>query len=1555
MKQATLLLSLLFTATVAWGTHLAISTTGMTGGARTNKPVRLTLTDTNYVVSGQFIGMEPVTTNTDYAGACIISNFVGGHCLLTIGGNPPATWMLSVPITNGLVDAATCTTNRAGLSYSPWSDLRYLSQPGGSNLVTWTNGGRVYIAGTVSGTELASLPVLLSNLVTNPNPTWTNTLVQGANVTLATNANGTVTITASIFGGYASLEDATNIVRALALLTAGNRGTNVILLNSTNLGTMTMATRPGLSTNAPLVLDGDGTVISTSWPVVTATNAIANLNGKGTNTSFWGDLFPYGGITFPETGTPRLDTVMGVPLDLPPGFITQRGFITNGLYVGGDETNVGNMYLQGTLTGSDGNLKLGLPGHIVTFGGLPVFGSTFTSVLLPDAATNNLGASKRLKSSSNVTLTTNASDLVVDLASNIDLGTLTVGALTVSNVSTNKPLIFGGDSNLTSVDWPTVGTTLNVSNNITASNLWDRSNLKWWGAAGDGVTDDSHAISNWLAYIRQGITGYVPRGKYRTSAQDCTTASSLDEADPNALFGPHASYHIVGESLPSYPHFSPANVVMTNAVFVGFEDGPPIFDFTGCKGVKLENLAFNTEGTNMPECAILMGRHGLYDGSAGMQEFDWCSFWGEYRIASQIGVAVDGVKFHKCVWNVGLVNQQVGIYFAFQTNLMVALNGVTNCVTSKFRPFTGVMMGGMQMNIWDECYWNNYSTHQGISMVLETAGGIVQNGSCGVTGGSTNNFILAYSSTMTFEHTSIEGWGANPVPNFVEFTASGIHIEPTFRSCSPISIIYSGGNSYVNGLRIENCTWYQGVTNLNLSHLRNGYVQGGGYPQGGSGYFASTSTNVGIWCVRDVAENNTWVGVWPTNVVGVRQESGTFFTPTAALQNESVNSKQVYSTRAIGTTPYMETPISAELVSNGSMATTNGWATFAGLGNTIESVSGGVAGNCLLVTNGVIAQAGSAEQALATVAGHSYKLSFYGKREDTNTYGWAVNVGTAEGLTDLLCGAIHNETSWTAVSGVFDATSSQSWVSLRVYDTNAIAHAYFDSVSVVEIPSGNISARGLFTGPGGTNGVKVTSAGYMAIGTNDAAFPLSVVQNGVAVDDTKPAVQVRGDNDALVQIDRGDSSRIGGLLFTTVGLGKWFAGNYYRAGANNNFGIGTGPLEANQCLVVSNDGVIFGNGAGFSNITVAGGGTGTNNSTATAGQGLYYNAAAGVFMASNNPTGGGGDAGGTNARAYSLNGSLTNATLYQLFHAVGPVAADSKSYLAQIENPMKLANDGGTNTIIVNTNSGIGFSTEPMTPYTLTVPSCYFGSADDGIKEVVQSCSDTMGWHTGIGFKVTGTTGDQAIKGGILFERKGTYSVGNMHFAINNTNDSSNVTLGDAKATLFTNGDMTVTGTLTVPQIVATNGNVITLSNNLISLATTTANNVSNFVNAVSNKFDLLVRTTNIWSTALSNIVVDADAKELRIFATNSFTLTNFANLEAGYGTTVKYVTVSVLGCNATAPTITWPTLGGNSYSVRIWTNANSPVFTTVTNATCNTYSIRCCGTNLDIACSVWQ
>ena len=80
--------------------------------------------------------------------------------------------------------------------------------------------------------------------------------------------------------------------------------------------------------------------------------------------------------------------------------------------------------------------------------------------------------------------------------------------------------------------------------------------------------------------------------------------------------------------------------------------------------------------------------------------------------------------------------------------------------------------------------------------------------------------------------------------------------------------------------------------------------------------------------------------------------------------------------------------------------------------------------------------------------------------------------------------------------------------------------------------------------------------------------------------------------------------------------------------------------------------------------------------------------------------------------------------------------------------------------------------------------------ASEGI--LISGASDTTGHTAGILLRAEGGESDSALraKGGIFFERTGTFGVGKLHLANNIGNDNASATISDARLTIGTNGNV---------------------------------------------------------------------------------------------------------------------------------------------------------------------
>jgi hypothetical protein len=109
----------------------------------------------------------------------------------------------------------------------------------------------------------------------------------------------------------------------------------------------------------------------------------------------------------------------------------------------------------------------------------------------------------------------------------------------------------------------------------------------------------------------------------------------------------------------------------------------------------------------------------------------------------------------------------------------------------------------------------------------------------------------------------------------------------------------------------------------------------------------------------------------------------------------------------------------------------------------------------------------------------------------------------------------------------------------------------------------------------------------------------------------------------------------------------------------------------------------------------------------------------------------------------------------------------------------------GTTTLanmLVNGKVGIG-TTDPWEVLHVKGPS--------GVGELIQASDQTNGTSANIFFKVSSNTETSYKKGAIMFVRSATGgALGNMHFAVNGTLDSSNATVADSKVTIAESGNV---------------------------------------------------------------------------------------------------------------------------------------------------------------------
>ena len=126
----------------------------------------------------------------------------------------------------------------------------------------------------------------------------------------------------------------------------------------------------------------------------------------------------------------------------------------------------------------------------------------------------------------------------------------------------------------------------------------------------------------------------------------------------------------------------------------------------------------------------------------------------------------------------------------------------------------------------------------------------------------------------------------------------------------------------------------------------------------------------------------------------------------------------------------------------------------------------------------------------------------------------------------------------------------------------------------------------------------------------------------------------------------------------------------------------------------------------------------------------------------------------------------------------------------------------------------------------------------------------------------------------------------------------------------------------------------------------------TNAVNAGSMTITNLAITfdTVLVSDANTNLTLNFNRASSDIYLTNS--TTTFTNIAGLVSTNQANLTLRITPVGANR-SITWPTLGGSSFGARFYTNANSPIWTTITNPV--VVSMSAWGTNVHISMSEWK
>lgn len=104
-------------------------------------------------------------------------------------------------------------------------------------------------------------------------------------------------------------------------------------------------------------------------------------------------------------------------------------------------------------------------------------------------------------------------------------------------------------------------------------------------------------------------------------------------------------------------------------------------------------------------------------------------------------------------------------------------------------------------------------------------------------------------------------------------------------------------------------------------------------------------------------------------------------------------------------------------------------------------------------------------------------------------------------------------------------------------------------------------------------------------------------------------------------------------------------------------------------------------------------------------------------------------------------------------------------------------------------------------------------------------------------------------------------------------------------------------------------------------------------------------------NSATSNLTINVRTNKYYVTATNNITVTNFSGITAG----VASDTTIIIEPQLIPRGITYPTLGGTSFGITANTNANSPMWTTLTNGVKYALTISAFGSQTFWSISAWK
>lgn len=379
--------------------------------------------------------------------------------------------------------------------------------------------------------------------------------------------------------------------------------------------------------------------------------------------------------------------------------------------------------------------------------------------------------------------------------------------------------------------------------------------VKWFGAVGDGVTDDFAAFELWADYLKtsylvvNGVTnryqGFIPRGTYYVSESlDWTRLTGLTSSRNDGLT-------IYGSGIK-------------DTVIMGGDDGYPVIDAMGMNYLDLQGFSITSADGSSPSCGLLVGRRDDTE-NGGNNYFKNLYISGDFTVSQFYGIASESTKWEHCTFiNAGNPNANT---------TFIAANSVTNHsgtnISSRYQSITTAGAGVRNSVItYDTCsFQNNDSLTNNRVVRLETPYG--------------HNFIncYMYAAFTNDWQPIIETYGRAGGNSFIglrqEYTSAtkltGLKIlsagaendwfNNSFIGCS-MAPIYGEDNMRLTSINMLAHAWYAAETNINVFDVWKLYDSRIDQPR--NYYYSGAGTKQivdGIYQVRQNSANNMFNGI----------------------------------------------------------------------------------------------------------------------------------------------------------------------------------------------------------------------------------------------------------------------------------------------------------------------------------------------------------------------------------------------------------------------------------------------------------------------------------------------------------------------------------------------------------------------------------------------------------------------------------------------------------------------------------------------------------------------